>query len=279
MKVKLPKGGGLSRTTELLRARLLATVCEHAGCPNRIECYSRGTATFLILGTICTRNCAFCGVASGTPEAVDHREPERLAETVADLGLQHVVVTCVTRDDLPDGGAAQFCRTLAAIRRRTAATVEVLPSDFGGNFRAIDQLADARPDVYNYNVETVPRLFHPIRGPVPNYRRTLDIFRHLSRRSPAMLLKSGIMLGLGETDTEVLETLCDLHDAGCRVITIGQYLQPSSDHYPVQRFVAPEAFQHWRILAESLGFEHVAAGPLVRSSYHAGEAFQQVLCG
>ncbi len=276
MKVKLPKGGGMHRTAELLRQQSLATVCEHARCPNRSECYTRKTATFLILGTTCTRDCAFCSVTSGEPQPVDSKEPGRLAEAVRSLGLGHVVITCVARDDLADGGASHFCRCLQSIREKTTATIEVLPSDFAGNFVAIDQLVDARPEVYNYNVETVPRLFRSIRGPIPDYRRTLAIFRHIHRRDPSVVLKSGIMLGLGETDQEVLETLCDLHDAGCRVITIGQYLQPAADRAPVRRFVPPEVFRQWQDFAEHLGFEHVASGPMVRSSYHAGEAFSQV---
>jgi len=271
LKRNLPLGS-LGRGPEALVDELgLHPGCRHARCPNRTECYASGTATFMILGDICTRACGFCGVAKGRPRPVDPEEPARVAEAVCRLGLRHVVVTCVTRDDLPDGGAEHFVRTIEAIRRRSAATIEVLPSDFGGDFAAVDRLCDARPDVYNHNVETVPRLFRPVRGPRADYRRTLAMFRRIARRVPAPRLKTGMMLGLGETEGELLDTLAQLADAGCRMLTLGQYLRPSPACLPVVRHVPPEQFDRWARLARQLGFDHVAAGPFVRSSYHAGE--------
>lgn len=271
LKRNLPLGQ-LGRTTEALVDELdLHTVCRHARCPNRVECYASGTATFMILGEICTRACRFCGVTNGRPRPVDPGEPARVAEAVCRLGLRHVVLTCVTRDDLPDGGAEQFIRAIEAIRRRSPATIEVLPSDFNGDFEAVDRLCDAGPDVYNHNVETVPRLFPSVRGPRADYRRTLTMFRRIARRARAPRLKTGLMLGLGETDSELLDTLAELADAGCRMLTLGQYLRPSSSCLTVSRYVPPEQFDRWARRARTIGFDHVAAGPFVRSSYHAGE--------
>ena len=268
LKRALPKGNTDHLTERTVQSLCLQTVCDHAKCPNRMECFARNTATFLILGSVCTRNCRFCSVEHGTPSPADPTEPERIAEAVAVLGLSHVVLTCVSRDDLVDGGVEQFVCCLDAIRRRCPITsLEVLPSDFGGNFEAVDRLADSLPDVYNYNMETVPRLFSEIRGPIPNFERSLEMFRRIKRRQPAIRLKSGLMFGLGETDREVVTMLHQLREAGCDSITLGQYLQPAPDCIAVQRFVPPEEFERWEAEAHTIGFHTVAAGPFVRSSY------------
>lgn len=271
LKRKVPKGNANHYTARLLTELKLATVCDHARCPNRMECYAQHTATFLLLGSVCTRQCRFCGVSKGRPEPPDADEPQRVAEAARRLGLRHVVLTCVTRDDLPDGGASHFVQTIEAVRRATAATIEVLPSDFGGNLEAVDLLLAVEPDVYNHNAETVPRLFPIVRGPQANYRRTLEMFRHIRRRRPTMPLKTGLMLGLGESDDELLDALVDLYQAGCRLLTLGQYLRPSAGQMPVARYIPPEQFERWKLWAERIGYEHVAAGPFVRSSYHAAE--------
>jgi lipoic acid synthetase len=315
----VPKGNANHFTANIITKFGLQTVCDHAKCPNRMECYAEKTATFMILGDTCTRGCRFCSVRHGTPQLVDPDEPRRVAEAARQLGLRHVVITCVTRDDLPDGGAEHFCRTIAEVRRLGATgglsdsgrsgtpvpdkleatpgssssdgdsqppltlalsrrergpfspTIEVLPSDFAGNIAAVDRLIEAAPDVYNHNTETVPRLFATVRNPKANYRWTLEMFRHIHRRNPAIQLKSGLMLGLGETTEELLETLADLLEAGCRMLTLGQYLQPAPDRLPVVRYVPPEEFDDLGRLARQMGFQQVASGPFVRSSYHARE--------
>jgi lipoyl synthase len=271
LKRNVPKGNANHFTAKLIGKLGLQTVCEHARCPNRMECYADMTATFMILGDICTRGCRFCGVQKGKPRPVDADEPRRVAEAAKQLGLKHVVVTCVTRDDLPDGGAEHFYQTLSEIRRATAATVEVLPSDFGGNAAAIDRLILAAPEVYNHNTETVPRLFAEVRGRKADYRWTLDMFRRISRQNPRIQLKTGLMLGLGETIEELFDTLADLLDAGCRMLTLGQYLQPSPAQMPVARYVPPDEFNEIGDAARQMGFSRVASGPFVRSSYHAGK--------
>lgn len=270
LKRRIPKGNANHFTARLIDELNLQTVCDHARCPNRMECYAQKTATFMILGDVCTRRCGFCSVAKGKPRAVDPAEPDRLAEAVARLGLRHVVITCVTRDDLADGGAEHFCRSITAVRKAAAVTVEVLPSDFGGNRESVDQLVDARPEVYNHNTETVPRLYRSVRGRKADYRWTLEMFRRIKDRNPAIRTKSGLMLGLGETTEEVLDTLCDLADAGCEMLTLGQYLQPSPRQLPVIRYLPPEEFDALGEAARRIGFRHVASGALVRSSYHAG---------
>jgi lipoic acid synthetase len=266
----VPKGDGNHFTAKLIGRLGLQTVCEHARCPNRMECYAEKTATFMILGDICTRGCRFCSVKKGKPKEVDAGEPRRVAEAAKTLGLKHVVVTCVTRDDLPDGGAEHFVRTIAEIRRETSATVEVLPSDFGGNAAAVDRLIEAAPNVYNHNTETVPRLFAEVRGRKADYRWTLESFRRIGWKNPNIQLKTGLMLGLGETVEELFDTLADLLDAGCRMLTLGQYLQPSPAQMPVARYVPPDEFDEIGNAARQMGFTHVASGPFVRSSYHAG---------
>jgi lipoyl synthase len=271
LKRNVPKGNANHFTAKLIGQLGLQTVCDHARCPNRMECYAEMTATFMILGDVCTRGCRFCSVKKGKPGPIDADEPRRVAEAAKTLQLKHVVVTCVTRDDLPDGGAGHFVETIAEIRRATSATVEVLPSDFGGNAEAVDRLILVEPEVYNHNTETVPRLFAEVRGRMADYRWTLEMFRRISRRNPKIQLKTGLMLGLGETVEELFDTLADLLDAGCRMLTLGQYLQPSPAQLPVTRYLPPEEFDEIGNAARQMGFMHVASGPFVRSSYHAGK--------
>jgi lipoic acid synthetase len=270
LKRPLPTGNENFFTHNLLRELSLETVCENARCPNRPECYARRTATFMILGNICTRPCGFCSVPRGTPQIVEDDEPQRVAEAALRLGLKHVVITSVTRDDLPDGGADHFYRCVLAVRERTQAAVEVLTPDFLGDTRAIDRVLKARPDVYNHNTETVPRFYRRVRGRA-EYQRSLDLLAHVKNRAPDMITKSGLMLGLGETADELLTTLGDLRGVGCDMLTLGQYLTPTLKHIPVARYLLPEEFDMWKRLALSLGFKHVASGPFVRSSYHADE--------
>jgi lipoic acid synthetase len=248
----------------------LETVCENARCPNRPECYARRTATFMILGNRCTRPCGFCSVPKGIPETLEEDEPERVALAAQRLGLRHVVITSVTRDDLPDGGADHFYRCIQAVRARTGATVEVLTPDFLGNTQAVARVLEARPEVYNHNVETVPRLYKKVRGQA-EYQRSLDLLAYVKRQSPETVTKSGLMLGLGETTKEILEVLAALRAVHCDALTLGQYLAPTLRHIPVKRYVPPQEFDALADLARSLGFQHVASGPFVRSSYHADE--------
>lgn len=248
----------------------LETVCESAKCPNRTECWSHRTATFMILGNVCTRPCGFCSVPKGKTETVEHDEPERVAEAAARLGLKHVVITTVTRDDLPDGGAEHFVRCIEAVRERTGAAVEVLTSDFRGRRESISTVVAARPDVFNHNVETVPRLYQIARRNSV-YQRSLDLLRQVKEEAPEIPTKSGLMLGLGESLDEVLDVCADLRGVGCDMLTLGQYLQPSPDQVPVARFVPPEEFDELGDQVRHMGFSFVASGPFVRSSYHAGE--------
>jgi lipoic acid synthetase len=270
LKRNLPSGNGNFFTHDLLRELRLETVCENARCPNRPECYARRTATFMILGNICTRPCGFCSVPRGAPEHLEDDEPDRVAEASLRLGLRHVVITSVTRDDLPDGGADHFYRCILAVRDRTGAAVEVLTPDFLGNTQAIDRVLQARPEVYNHNMETVPRLYAKVRGRA-DYQRSLDLLAYVKRQAPEIVTKSGLMLGLGETTEELLEVLADLRGVGCDTLTLGQYLAPTLKHIPVKRYVPPAEFDALAVLARSLGFKHVASGPFVRSSYHADE--------
>ncbi len=270
LKRGLPRGNENFFTDHLLRELKLETVCENARCPNRPECYSRRTATFMILGNVCTRPCGFCSVPRGAPLELEDDEPERLAEAAVRLGLKHVVITSVTRDDLPDGGADHFRRCIVAVRRRTSAAVEVLTPDFLGDPAAIDVVIDAAPEVFNHNTETVPRLYKKVRGRA-DYGRTLELLRRVKQRAPWMVTKSGLMLGLGETTDELFEVFADLRAVGCDVLTLGQYLAPTLKHIPVARFVPPAEFDAIAALARTLGFTQVVAGPYVRSSYHADE--------
>lgn len=272
LKVRLPASGRLEDVADALRRHGLRTVCREARCPNVGECWSAGTATVLILGDVCTRNCGFCSVTPGSPRPPDPDEPGRVAAAAAELGWRHVVVTSVTRDDLPDGGAAHFARVIGAIRRTVrGAAVEVLVPDFGGREDALRAVLAAGPDILAHNVETVPRLYARVR-PGADYRRSLGLFRQARILAPSLPLKSGIMLGLGETRDEVAAVLEDLAAAGCRSVTMGQYLPPTRSHLPVAAYVDPETFEELASLARRLGFVHVLSGPLVRSSYRAAEA-------
>ncbi len=270
LKRPMPDGNENAFTHRLLRELTLETVCENARCPNRPECYAQRTATFMILGNVCTRPCGFCSVPRGTPLTLQDDEPDRVAEAVRRLRLRHVVITSVTRDDLPDGGADHFRRCILAVRRRTGAVVEVLVPDFLGNVEAIDTVLAAQPDVCNHNLETVPRLYKKVRGRA-DYRRSLDLLDRVKQTAPHIMSKSGLMLGLGETREELLDTLADLRQVHCDSLTLGQYLAPTLKHLPVARYLPPAEFDDLAALARSLGFARVASGPFVRSSYHAGE--------
>lgn len=268
LKTKAPGSSNYLDLKNLVANLQLHTVCESAHCPNIGECWSHRTATFMILGDVCTRNCGFCAVRTGRPGPVDEEEPERVAAAVAHLGLRHVVITSVNRDELPDGGARLFARTLEALHRHCpGTTVEVLIPDFKGNWEALQTVMDARPDILNHNVETVPRLYPRMR-PQADYRRSLELLDR-ARSMGLASTKSGMMLGAGETQDEVAQTIRDLAAVHCRILTIGQYLSPSPRHVPVERFVPPLEFDEWREFALALGFSHVESGPLVRSSYRA----------
>ena len=276
LKKRLPTGPEYEKVKELVGRDRLHTVCQEAKCPNMWECFSQQTATFLIMGSRCTRDCRFCSVAQGPVAPPDPAEPERVAAAARQMGLGYIVITSVTRDDLADGGAAFFAETIAAVHRRIpAAKVEVLIPDFQGRAEALQAVLDARPDVLNHNIETVPRLYATVR-PQASYRRSLQLLTRVKEYAPGLPIKSGLMLGLGESSEEVRATLKDLIDAGCRILTLGQYLQPSKAHLPVERFVPPEEFEQWRQVAIEIGFSEVASGPFVRSSYHAKELYQAV---
>jgi len=266
----------LPETRRLLRRHGLSTVCEEARCPNRGECFAKPTATFLILGPVCTRDCGFCSVTPGIPGPVDVHEPEQVAEAAAGMKLRYVVITSVTRDDLSDGGAGQFARTVTAVRRRLPeALVEVLVPDFRGDTDALGTVLDTRPDVFNHNMETVSGLY-PLVRPRADYARSLDVLRNAKEFAPGISTKSGIMLGLGETEDEVLCLLSDLRLRGCDMLTIGQYLSPTRKHLPVVKYVLPETFERLRERALDMGFRFVASAPLVRSSMHAEEMYKGV---
>ena len=274
LKREVPKGNANHFTSEVLTELKLETVCENAKCPNRMECYSQKTATFMVLGNVCTRPCGFCAVSRGRPEALSNDEPERVAEAAARMGLKHVVITSVTRDDLPDGGADHFYRCVLAVREKTGATIEVLTPDFVEHKSALDRVVASAPEVFNHNVETVPRLYRRVRGPKSDYQWTLGLLRRVKELNPAIKTKSGLMLGMGETRDELLEVLADLVAQGCDFLTLGQYLAPSAtagDYLPVDRYVHPDEFAELGRLAKAIGFQQVASGPFVRSSYHARE--------
>lgn len=262
-----------TRTLKMLASLELNTVCQSAMCPNLPECYSRRVATFMILGNVCTRRCPYCAIESGRPEPIDTGEPERLAEAAARLKLRHVVVTSVNRDDLPDGGSNHFVRVIEALRARLPdAIVEVLTPDFKGDLSAVENVLRAGPDVFNHNIETVPRLFPTVRlgG---NYARSIEVLRHAGNFAPHAAIKSGLMVGFGETPEEVRSVLRDLRDAGVTIGTVGQYIQPTGDHLEVVEYVHPDRFDAYREYALSIGYESFASGPFVRSSYQAEQVY------
>ncbi|MFQ6121714.1 MAG: lipoyl synthase [Dehalococcoidales bacterium] len=263
----------LARMGKLIRYLKLHTVCESAHCPNRSNCFAQGTATFMILGDICTRNCTFCAVKSGKPRAPDPREPEHIVEAVKELGLQYVVITSVTRDDLPDGGASHFAQTIKAIQCYDAKiSVEVLVPDFRGSLSALQTVIDASPAVLNHNVETVPRLYPEVR-PQAKYQRSLELLQQAKMLDSQLVTKSGLMLGLGETRQEVVEVMGNLREANCDLLTIGQYLQPSLSHHRLVRYVPPEEFEEYQNVGKEMGFISVISAPLVRSSFHAAQTY------
>ncbi len=261
----------------LMRALNLHTVCTSARCPNRTECFTAGTATFLILGNICTRNCTFCAVTGGNPQSPDLQEPARLVSAVAKLGLRYVVITSVTRDDLPDGGAAQFARTIKAIHDYdTGIIVEVLIPDFQGSSSALQTVIDAHPTVLNHNVETVPRLYPEVR-PQADYQRSIELLKRAKHFDNRLLTKSGLMLGLGESQPEITAVMTDLRGSGVDFLTIGQYLPPSLKHHQVVRYVPPAEYEEYQNSGREMGFTQVVSGPLVRSSFHANEAYRRAV--
>lgn len=278
IRARPPTGPGVTRIKQILRDRRLSSVCEEAMCPNLGECFSHGTATFMIMGDICTRRCPFCDVAHGKPQPLDTEEPRQLAAAIAEMALRYVVITSVDRDDLRDGGAAHFAACIASVRELTPqTTVEVLVPDFRGRIAiALETFADRPPDVFNHNLETVPRLYREAR-PGADYAWSLRLLKEFKARHPDVPTKSGLMLGLGETLDEVGAVMRDLRDHDCDMLTLGQYLQPSRDHLPVARFVPPAEFDALRALGESMGFSNVASGPMVRSSYHADRQANPVL--
>jgi lipoyl synthase len=271
LKVALPGKGEYASTRALLRTQRLTTVCEDARCPNLGHCWERGTATIMILGELCTRRCGFCAVGPGKPNGfVDWDEPRRVGEAVAAMDLRHTVITSVARDDLKDGGSTVFAMVIQEIRKRSGTAIEVLIPDFRGHAEDLQRVIEARPDVINHNVETVERL-HPTVRPSARYARSLEVLERVKQSGTGIKTKSGIMLGLGETDDEVERTLADLRVHGCDLLTIGQYLRPTPDHLPVVEYVHPDKFAYWKSRADALGFENTASGPLVRSSFHADE--------
>jgi len=275
LRIKLPTQDKIKSIQHMLKDKKLHSVCEEAACPNLAECFSHGTATFMIMGDRCTRRCSFCDVAHGRPEALDLNEPENLAQATFEMKLKYVVITSVDRDDLRDGGATHFVNCINAVREKNPGIkIEILVPDFRGRMeKALEILATMPADVFNHNIETVKRLYLPVR-PGSDYQASLNLLKSHKELFPAIPTKSGIMLGLGETNEEVEEVLRDLREHGVNMVTIGQYLQPSLHHHPVMRYVTPEEFQHFANVAKKLGFTHVASGPLVRSSYHADKQAQ-----
>ncbi|MFP4313512.1 MAG: lipoyl synthase [Alphaproteobacteria bacterium] len=276
IRAKAPQGKIYAETKALVRKQKLTTVCEEAGCPNIGECWNQRHATFMIMGEVCTRACSFCNVATGKPEALDKLEPLRIGVAVKQMGLKHVVITSVDRDDLDDFGSDHFVKTIQAIRMKsTDTTVEILPGDFGGDWQALDPVIDARPDVFNHNLETVPRLYPTIR-PGARYFRSLRLLERVKERDPNQFTKSGLMVGLGETREEVGQVMDDMRAAGIDFITIGQYLQPTPKHAPIDKFWTPEEFEQLTRMAKAKGFLMVSATPLTRSSHHAGDDFAKL---
>lgn len=269
LRVRLPGGENYTRLKSVMREHNLNTVCEEARCPNVAECWGQGTATFMILGEICTRACGFCAVTTGLPTTLDLTEPSRVAAAVKAMGLRHVVITSVNRDELPDGGSTIFARTIEAVRRDNPdTTIEVLIPDFKGSKPALEKVLAARPEILNHNVETVPRLYKRVR-PGANYSQSIELLGRAKAVAPEVVSKTGIMVGLGEDFGEIVDVMKELVQARVEVFTIGQYLQPTKDHLPVERFYHPDEFQELKRVGLATGFRHVESGPLVRSSYHA----------
>ncbi|MBE8162686.1 MAG: lipoyl synthase [Bdellovibrionaceae bacterium] len=279
LKVPIPSGERFSNIKKLAGSLSLATVCQEARCPNIGECWQEGTATFMVMGDTCTRGCRFCSVKTGNPKGVlDQQEPQKLAYAIQSMGLNYVVVTSVDRDDLNDGGAQHFANCITETKALNPKTlVEVLTSDFAGFENSLKTVLQARPDVYAHNVETVERLQSAVRDPRANYKQSLQALKFAAKFNKGQFTKSSIMLGLGETDEEVLQTLKDLKAVGCQFVTLGQYLQPAKHKLSVQEYVSVEKFNHWKSVAEDMGFLYAASGPLVRSSYRAGEFFMKSL--
>lgn len=274
LKVKLQTNDNFHELKKMMRSKTLHTVCEEARCPNIFECWANRTATFMILGDICTRACRFCAVKTGLPTELDLQEPERVAEAVSQMGVKHAVVTSVARDDLSDGGASIFAKTIRAIRKRNPLTsVEVLIPDFLGNWEALQVVMDAKPDILNHNIETVRRLSDRVRSKA-KYDRSLELLQRAKTMQPHIPTKSSIMVGVGETYDEVIEAMRDLRDHDVDIVTIGQYLQPTKKHLKIVRYCTPEEFEAWKEEGLAMGFSHVESGPLVRSSYHAHEQVQ-----
>jgi lipoic acid synthetase len=269
------KSTGTHNTKKILRHYGVSTVCEEARCPNQGKCFSQNTATFMILGDRCTRNCSFCAVESSNPLPLDPREPQKVAEAASALGLEFVVITSVTRDDLPDGGAGQFAETIQAVRNRIKAIkIEVLTPDFKGDSNALKTVLDARPDVFNHNIETVPSLYSKVR-PMADYERSLNVLRTAKSLYPDLRSKSGIMLGLGETGPEAISVMKDIRETGCDFLTIGQYLRPRRTNIPLTEYIRPEVFEEYRVRGLEMGFRAVASSPLTRSSMDAGKMFDE----
>ncbi len=268
VRVNNPQRETIEKMSKFLGDHRLHTVCQSAHCPNIAECFGKGTATFMIMGNICTRNCRFCAVEKGKPLPLDEEEPKRVAEAARRLNLRHVVVTCVTRDDLEDGGAEHFAKTISELKKIPGVTVEVLVSDFQGKDESIQTVVMAKPEIINHNVETVPRLYPEVR-PMANYERSLYLLKRVKELDPSIYTKSGIIVGLGESEEEVIDVMKDLRKINCDIITIGQYLSPSRQHLEVKEYVAPEQFEKYRKVGYELGFKYVASAPLVRSSYNA----------
>lgn len=278
LKVKLEGATGSGNVNSILKKYCLNTVCSEAGCPNKGECFNRGTATFMILGKNCTRNCRFCKVTKAAPEELNPMEPQNIAKAVKQMNLKHTVITSVTRDDLEDGGSGHFASTILEIKKLCPhVTIEVLIPDFKGDYDALKKVVDAKPDILNHNVETVPQLYSEVR-PMAVFQRSMELLKRVKEIDSSVYTKSGFMLGLGEREEQVIELLKELKSANCDIITIGQYLQPSKLHYDVVEYVHPDQFKKYEEVSKDMGFKYVASGPLVRSSYHAEDEFNSLNC-
>ncbi|MDD5496206.1 MAG: lipoyl synthase [Candidatus Omnitrophica bacterium] len=277
LKKRLDFNEGFLKTKAILKRFGVNTVCESSRCPNSVECFSKNFATFLILGTRCTRSCRYCSVRSGIPQPPDIEEPRKVSDSVVEMGLKYAVITSVTRDDLPDGGSSQFVKVVEAIRMKAPhIKIELLVPDFAGKLEEAQKTAQSRPEVFGHNLETVQRLFTYLR-PKADYRRSLELLKSVKDKNSALITKSGIMLGLGEKEEEVVETMGDLREGGCDLLTLGQYLRPSADNVPVVEYVPPDEFKKYREMGMSMGFKHVSSGPFVRSSYFAEESYNELM--